>query len=113
MFVQREYKDRLFHFIFGKERSKEWTLSLYNAINDTDHTNTDAIQFNTIEEVLYLGMHNDVSFLIDVQDLYSEMNLYEEQSSYCPNMPLRKLQYAGRTNPPAERFLPGRRRVRY
>ncbi len=44
--------------------------------------------YNTIEEALYLGMRNDVSFL-----LYEEMNLYEHQSSYNPNMPLRQLQY--------------------
>ena len=39
---------------------------------------------------MYLGMHNDVSFLIA-----GEMNLYEQQSSYNPNMPLRLLQYTG------------------
>ncbi|MCR4745629.1 MAG: hypothetical protein K5894_10435, partial [Lachnospiraceae bacterium] len=38
----------------------------------------------------YLGMHNDVSFLIT-----DEMNLYEQQSSFNPNMPLRMLQYIG------------------
>ena len=31
--VNREYKDRLFTFIFGKEQNKAWTLELYNAIN--------------------------------------------------------------------------------
>ena len=41
-----------------------------------------------IEEVLYLGMHNDVSFLIS-----GERNLFEQQSSFNPNMPLRILQY--------------------
>ena len=35
-------------------------------------------------------MHNDVSFLIA-----EEMALYEQQSTYNPNMPLRLLQYAG------------------
>ena len=38
----------------------------------------------------YLGMHNDVSFLIS-----NEMNPYEQQSTYNPNMPVRLLQYAG------------------
>ena len=33
-------------------------------------------------------MHNDVSFIVD-----NEMNLYEQQSSYNPNMPLRGLLY--------------------
>ena len=37
-----------------------------------------------------MGMKNDVSFLIS-----DTMNLYEQQSSYNPNMPLRYLMYAG------------------
>ena len=93
--ANREYKDRLFHFIFSEESYKDWALSLYNAVNHTHYTDTDLLTFNTIREVMYFGMHNDVSFLIDTADLYTEMNLYEEQSSFCPNMPLRKLQYTG------------------
>ena len=31
--ANREYKDRLFKFIFGNPEKKEWTLSLYNAIS--------------------------------------------------------------------------------
>lgn len=31
----REYKSRLFSFIFGKEENKHWTLSLYNTIHGT------------------------------------------------------------------------------
>jgi len=84
----REYKDRLFTFIFGDETNREWTLSLYNAVNGSHYTDPSLIQFTTIKQVLYLGMHNDVSFLIS-----DEMNCYEQQSTYCPNMPLRMLQY--------------------
>lgn len=36
--AKREYKDRLFSFIFGNEEHKDWTLSLYNAVNGTDYT---------------------------------------------------------------------------
>ena len=88
--IQREYKDRLFNFIFGSEENKDWTLSLYNAVNNTNYTDPDAVQINTIKEVLYLGMHNDASFL-----LAEDMNLYEQQSTFNPNMPLRMMQYAG------------------
>ena len=88
--VQSEYSDRLFNFIFGSEENRAWTLSLYNAINGTSYERPEDIELNTIREVLYLGMHNDVSFLI-----YSELNLYEQQSSYNPNMPLREMQYVG------------------
>ena len=85
-----QYKDRLFNFIFGSEENKAWTLSLYNAVNGSSYTDPTAIEINTIKEVMYLGMHNDVSFLIS-----DNMNLYEQQSTYNPNMPLRFLQYAG------------------
>ena len=50
----------------------------------------DAIEITTIKEIMDLGMHNDVSFLIA-----EDMALYEQQSTYNPNMPLRMLQYAG------------------
>ena len=36
--IQREYRDRLFCYIFGSEAHKEWTLSLYNAVNRTNYT---------------------------------------------------------------------------
>ena len=62
--VQREYKDRLFCFIFGSEEHKDWTLSLYNAVNGTSYENPDDIQIETLTEVVYMGMHNDVAFLI-------------------------------------------------
>jgi Xaa-Pro aminopeptidase len=85
-----QYKDRLFNFLFGAEENKAWTLSLYNAVNGSHYTDPMAIEITTIREVMYLGMHNDTSFLIS-----DEMDLYEQQSSYNPNMPLRMLQYAG------------------
>ena len=31
--MNRQYKDRLFTFLFGNEAHKDWTLSLYNAVN--------------------------------------------------------------------------------
>ena len=90
MAIEREYKDRLFKFIFGNEKHKEFTLSLYNAINRTSYTSTDDIEITTIENAVYMGMHNDLSFIVA-----DSMNLYEQQSTYNPNMPLRMLIYAG------------------
>lgn len=52
----REYKSRLFSFIFGREENKKWTLSLYNAIHGTSHEDVGDITINTIEDVLYMGM---------------------------------------------------------
>ena len=87
---QHQYKDRLFNYIFGSEENKAWTLSLYNAMNSSHYTNPDAIQIMTIREVMYLGMHNDLAFLIS-----ETISLYEQQSTYNPNMPLRMMQYLG------------------
>ena len=89
-YPQKQYKDRLFKAIFGRDtqQSKEWRLELYNALNDTNYTDPDALELNTIENVIYLTMKNDVSFLID-----SQMTLFEQQSTYNPNMPLRGLMY--------------------
>ena len=65
--TQREYKDRLFKAIFGRdtEESKRWRLDLYNALNDTSYSDPNALELNTIENVIYITMHNDVSFLVD------------------------------------------------
>ena len=86
--VNEEYKDRLFKFIFGNPENKQWTLALYNAVNGTAYDDPDAIQFNTIGGFLYLKMRNDISFII-----YFEMNLWEHQSTFNPNMPMRFLLY--------------------
>ena len=88
--IQREHKDRLFSSLFGREEHKEWSLCLYNALNHSHYTNKDDIEINTIENVLYLGMKNDVSFI-----MMDELNLYAHQSTYNPNMPVRELVYAG------------------
>ena len=88
--VNERHKDRVFRFIFGNEENKEWTLSLYNALNGSNYDDPDLIQFNTIDNAVYLGMKNDVSFII-----LNDMNLWEHQASFNPNMPVRFLIYAG------------------
>lgn len=86
--TNREHKDRLFNFIFGAEENKKYLLSMYNAINDTHYTNIEDIEITTLMDVIYMRMKNDVSFL-----LHSEISLYEHQSTFNPNMPLRGLMY--------------------
>ena len=89
--INAKYKDRVFKFIFGNPSNKEWTLSLYNAVNGSNHSNPDDIHFNTIDDAVYMEMRNDVSFII-----LNEMNLWEHQSSFNPNMPMRFLSYGSR-----------------
>lgn len=84
--ANRQHKDSLFRFIFGK--NKENALSLYNAVNGTNYTNADDLEYSTLQDVIYIKMKNDVSFVFDCA-----LNLYEHQSSYNPNMPLRGFFY--------------------
>ena len=88
--INPENKDRLFKFIFGNPENREWTLALYNAINHSNHSLASSIEYNTIEDFLYMSFKNDVSFIVE-----DTMNLYEHQSSLNPNMPMRFLVYAG------------------
>lgn len=74
--INAEHKDRLFCFIFGREENRHWTLSLYNAVNHSSHTDPDLIEITTMDDVLYMGMKNDVSFIIS-----NTMSIYEQQST--------------------------------
>ena len=88
--INDQIRDRLFKAIFGREneQSKQWRLELYNALRGTNYNNPDDLIINTIDNVIYLTMRNDISFLVD-----SQMTLFEQQSTYNPNMPLRGLMY--------------------
>ena len=83
--VQRNYKDTVSRMLF---REPENALSLYNALNGTSYTDASQITFNMLDNAIYMGMQNDISFLI-----MNEVNLYEHQSTYNLNMPLRDLFY--------------------
>ena len=88
--TKRSFRDTLFRSIYsGKDdRSKRWLLSLYNALSDKNYTDISALEITTIDDVIYVTMKNDLSFLIN-----SEMHLFEQQSTVNPNMPLRGLIY--------------------
>lgn len=73
----RNHKDSLFRFIFNDKGS---ALSLYNAINDSDYNESDTIEFYTMNDFLYMGMKNDLSFLLDWN-----LNMFEHQSTYNPS----------------------------
>lgn len=83
--INKKYKDRLFRLIFQDRKD---LLELYNAVNNSNYTDPEELTITTIEDVVYMGMKNDLSFLID-----DVLNLYEHQSSFSPNLPLRGLFY--------------------
>ena len=61
---------------------KEDLLDLYNAVNGTAYTNPEDLEINILENVVYISMKNDLSFMIGCT-----MNLYEHQSPRNENMP--------------------------
>ncbi|WP_083806108.1 hypothetical protein [Clostridium sp. D5] len=83
--VKRTYKSKLFEMIFSEKRA---LLELYNAMNGTDYEDPGLLEINTLENAIYMSMRNDLSFIID-----SRLALYEHQSTYSPNLPLRCLMY--------------------
>lgn len=84
-YVQEKYKDTVFRMLFGKE---ERALSLYNSVNGTNYKDAASLQFNTLENAVFMNVKNDLSFVFA-----SRVNLYEHQSTVPVNMPLRDLLY--------------------
>ena len=87
--ARRDYKDTIFRRLF---QDRENLLSLYNAVNRTSYTDAEALTVVTLENAVYMNMKNDVAFLLD-----NRLSLYEHQSTWNPNMPLRDLFYVSRT----------------
>ena len=83
--ANRNYKDTVFRMLFSDRKN---LLSLYNAVNQSNYSNPNDLEIVTLENAIYMGMKNDLAFIMDT-NLY----LYEHQSTYNPNMPLRDLFY--------------------
>ena len=86
--VKRNHKDTLFRMIFS---TRENLLSLYNAVNHSHYTDASELEIVTLKNAVYMNMKNDQAFLLDMQ-----LNLYEQQSTWNPNMPLRFLMYVAK-----------------
>lgn len=86
--VNIKYKDRLFRAYFGDEENRDKLLSLYNALNDSNYDDPSELEINTLDDVIYMNMKNDVSFIVG-----GYMSVFEHQSTINPNMPFRGLCY--------------------
>ena len=86
--VNRKHKDTVFRLLFGNDKAA--LLELYNAINHSHYTNPNDLIINTSDSAIFMGMRNDLSFIIDTR-----LNIYEHQSTDCKNIPLRCLFYVG------------------
>ena len=83
--ANRRYKDTVFRMLF---LDKKHLLSLYNAVSGKSYTDPEQLQIVTLENAVYMGMKNDLAFIVD-----TNLFLYEHQSTYNQNMPLRDLFY--------------------
>lgn len=81
----RNYKSSIFTMLFSDKRE---LLGLYNAVSGKDYKDPGLLEVNTLENAIYMAIKNDLSFVID-----SQLSLYEHQSTYSPNLPLRMLLY--------------------
>jgi hypothetical protein len=94
----RNIKDSLFVALFNNEAAAR---ELYNAINGTHYGPETPVTMTTLDDVLSKGIKNDVSFTIDG----TYMALFEQQSSYNLNIPVRILLYNAHVY---ERMIPNK-----
>lgn len=83
--ADRRYKDTVFRMLY---KDKRRLLELYNAVSGRHYDNPDDLEIVTLDSAVYMGMKNDLAFLLD-----TGIYLYEHQSTVNPNMPLRDLFY--------------------
>ena len=81
----REYKSDVFSMLM---EDKRYALEVYNALNGSDYTDPEAVEMVRLEKGVSLSVRNDAAFIIDMN-----INFYEHQSTYSPNIPLRGLVY--------------------
>jgi hypothetical protein len=89
MSINKKFKDTIFSSLFS---DPDTLRELYCALDNVSLPKDIPITINTLEEVLFNDMFNDVSFEIGGKIVV----LIEHQSTINPNMALRMLMYVGR-----------------
>ena len=85
MAENREYKSDVFSMLM---KNKEYALQVYNALNGSDYDDPEQVEIVSLDKGISLSIRNDCAFIVDMN-----LNIYEHQSTYNPNMPLRALIY--------------------
>ena len=81
----REYKSDVFTMLMEEPAN---ALCLYNAVNGSNYDDPGMVTMCRLDRGVSLTVHNDASFVMD-----ASLNVYEHQSTVCPNMPVRSLVY--------------------
>jgi len=84
-----KFKDSVFTMLFSEPALLR---ELYCALEGVTLPPDAPVSINTLQNVLFMGMYNDISFVIDNKLVV----LVEHQSTINPNMALRLLMYIGR-----------------
>jgi hypothetical protein len=86
MDANRNYKDTIFRRLY---KDKKKLIILYNAIMGTDYGEDTDIEITNLDESVFTGTRDDISFIIDGRLVI----LIEHQSTINENMPYRFLEY--------------------
>ena len=81
----REYKSDVFGMLM---EDPVYALEVYNALNHSDYRDPNLVEVCNLERGISLSVRNDAAFILDMN-----LNIYEHESTVCPNMPLRALIY--------------------
>ena len=81
----REFKSDVFSML---TENPEYALDIYKALGGRSDAVASMVEIKTLEKGISLSVRNDAAFIIG-----TDLNLYEHQSTYNSNMPLRSLLY--------------------
>ena len=81
----RQYKSDVFSMLLEEPKN---ALEVFNAVNGTDYDDPSKVEIYLLDKGVSLSIYNDASFILDMN-----LSLYEHQSTYNPNIPLRNLFY--------------------
>ncbi|MCL1991512.1 MAG: Rpn family recombination-promoting nuclease/putative transposase [Spirochaetes bacterium] len=84
--ANEKHKDSFFSYVFGNKRA---VRELCAALGGKPLPEDAVITMNTLVRVLFMGLANDISFLINGQLIV----LIEHQSTINKSMPMRLLRY--------------------
>lgn len=84
-----KFKDSVFTLLFRDENTLR---ELYGALTGTKIPKKTPVKINTLVDILYIALLNDVSFVVGDRVVV----LIEHQSTINPNMAIRLLMYIGR-----------------
>ncbi|MGN1218802.1 MAG: hypothetical protein ACI4TD_12650 [Phocaeicola sp.] len=87
--IKHNYKDNTFCALFSEKKN---LIELYNALSGSSFDMDTPVEIVTLDNTFFGDRENDLSFIIDNRWIV----LAEQQSTLCPNIPLRMLVYLAR-----------------